>query len=225
MAQMYQTRESRTSGRPCAAQRESPAGSCRISPDVCSCARVSDGSGSHAKSGFFVFHRAPWRGIPRDSARIRVWEGSRGGGERFRLKGGNANGRRGGLAARRAKEAQQSRNSGLWRRGRLRLATSTARYLWSSAPARFGDPDASTFLGQSLWQTCYGQDAWRAILTARSRDEALEKRIRDSTRTGRPLGDESFLARLDSTYPHIRPNNRGPKPKPATHTATAQGVK
>ena len=89
-------------------------------------------------------------------------------------------------------------------------------------PARFGGLDASTILDQSLWQSCYDQDAWQAILTALSRDEAQEKRFRDSTRTGRPLGDESFLAQLESTYPHIRPNKRGPKPKPATHTATAQ---
>jgi putative transposase len=108
---------------------------------------------------------------------------------------------------------------------RAGLVADPARYLWSSAPARFGGPDASTILDQSLWQTCYDQDAWRAILTALSRDEALDKRIRDSTRTGRPLGDESFLAQLESTYPHIRPNKRGPKPKPATRTATAQGVK
>lgn len=108
---------------------------------------------------------------------------------------------------------------------RAGLVPDPAGYLWSSAPTRFGGPDASTILDQSLWQTCYDQDTWRAILTALSRDEALEKRIQDSTRTGRPLGDEAFLARLESTYPHIRPNKRGPKPKPATRTATAQGVK
>jgi putative transposase len=108
---------------------------------------------------------------------------------------------------------------------RAGLVADPARYLWSSAPARFGGPDASTILDQSLWQTYYDQVAWRAILTALSCDEALEKRIRDSTRTGRPLGDESFLARLESTHPHIRPNKRGPKPKPATRTVTAQGVK
>ena len=110
-------------------------------------------------------------------------------------------------------------------RPRAGLVADPARYRWSSAPARLGDPDASTILDQLLWQTCYDQDVRRAILTARSRDEALEKGIRDSTRTGRPLGYESFFARLESPHPHIRPNNRGPKPKPATRTATAQGVK
>jgi putative transposase len=108
---------------------------------------------------------------------------------------------------------------------RAGLVADPARYLWSSAPARFGGLDASTILDQSLWQSRYDQDAWRAILTALSRDETLENRIRDSTRTGRPLGDESFPAQLESTYPQIRPNKRGPKPKPAAHTATAQGIK
>jgi putative transposase len=54
---------------------------------------------------------------------------------------------------------------------------------------------------------------WRAFLSSALGEEELSD-IRHHTSTGRPLGDETFLARLEGMVGRVlKPQKRGPKPK------------
>jgi len=54
---------------------------------------------------------------------------------------------------------------------------------------------------------------WDAFLQSAMPEDEL-KGIRRHTRTGRPLGDETFLARLEEIVGRVlKLQNRGPKPK------------
>jgi len=54
---------------------------------------------------------------------------------------------------------------------------------------------------------------WAAFLSSALPEEELRD-IRHHTRTGRPLGDETFLGRLEGMVGWVlKPQKRGPKPK------------
>ena len=54
---------------------------------------------------------------------------------------------------------------------------------------------------------------WAAFLNSAMPEEELRD-IRRHSRTGRPLGDETFLGRLEETIGcALMPQKRGPKPK------------
>ena len=54
---------------------------------------------------------------------------------------------------------------------------------------------------------------WDAFLKSAIREEELRD-IRRHGRSGRPLGDETFLSRLEEMVGRaLRPQKRGPKPK------------
>jgi putative transposase len=65
-------------------------------------------------------------------------------------------------------------------------------YVWSSAPMRLSG-DASGFLDLTQWQRCYSPERWRDILATGIGEEAELERIREATRTGRPLGSPDFI--------------------------------
>ena len=55
---------------------------------------------------------------------------------------------------------------------------------------------------------------WRRFLAAAEEEEHVE-RLRRHLRTGRPLGDAAFIARLESRFHRtLRKRPPGPKPKP-----------
>ncbi|MGO8745487.1 MAG: hypothetical protein ACLQNE_05815 [Thermoguttaceae bacterium] len=57
---------------------------------------------------------------------------------------------------------------------------------------------------------------WKALLASALSDEEL-KDLRGHSRTGRPLGDETFVERLESAVGRaLKPQKRGPKPKQKT---------
>ena len=54
---------------------------------------------------------------------------------------------------------------------------------------------------------------WNALLNSALREEELRE-LREHGRTGRPLGDETFLGRLESLVGRLlKPQKRGRKPK------------
>jgi putative transposase len=54
---------------------------------------------------------------------------------------------------------------------------------------------------------------WKALLESALSEEDL-KDLRGHSRTGRPLGDETFMERLESAVGRARrPQKRGPTPK------------
>jgi len=55
---------------------------------------------------------------------------------------------------------------------------------------------------------------WNVFLQSALPEEEL-RRLRGHARTGRPLGDETFLGRLEDMVGRIlKPQKRGPKPEP-----------
>jgi len=53
--------------------------------------------------------------------------------------------------------------------------------------------DASGFLDLTQWRRCYSPERWRDILATGVGEKAELERIREATRTGRPLGSPDFI--------------------------------
>ena len=71
-------------------------------------------------------------------------------------------------------------------------------YAWSSAPAQCGvGGDPSGMLDLGGWFERMPTDAWEMTLQAIAASDETIARLRMYTRTGRPLGDESFLKRIE----------------------------
>lgn len=67
-------------------------------------------------------------------------------------------------------------------------------YPWSSAAAHCGlGGDASGLLDVDRWFQIYSIESWRETLTAIGESDGTLERIRMHTRSGRPLGDASFI--------------------------------
>ncbi len=91
---------------------------------------------------------------------------------------------------------------------RAGIADQPWRYAWSSAGWLVGLTESDRLAVHS----CLLDDIkdWRSFLIV---PEKSESDIRRHTQTGRPLGDECFLNRLeDLTGRMLRPRKRGPKP-------------
>lgn len=88
-------------------------------------------------------------------------------------------------------------------------------WAWSSAPARINGTDPYELLNRSAFRDDHIGENWKRILELGWTDDALQRRIRDATRTGRPLGNSEFLDAAErATGRSLRPAKRGPKPKP-----------
>jgi putative transposase len=84
---------------------------------------------------------------------------------------------------------------------------------WSSARAHVTGIDDTGLLKMDSWRTCFDGTRWQSyLLEALGSTDDLD-RIRLATRTGRPLGDDDFVRRLETlTGRSLRPKKRGPKP-------------
>jgi putative transposase len=96
---------------------------------------------------------------------------------------------------------------------------------WSSSQARIAGHDRLSLLDLGARQNdCTGQ-SWKSILTNGWKADALMRRIREATRTGRPLGSESFLTKIESDLDIcVRPRKRGPKRASELHVEVSLGV-
>ena len=78
---------------------------------------------------------------------------------------------------------------------------------WSSARAHLCDEPDATLAPTPLVPSAA---SWRAFLAEAAAD--TDDRLRRATRTGRPLGDDAFLDRLERLLGRpLRPKTRGPK--------------
>ncbi len=98
---------------------------------------------------------------------------------------------------------------------RAGLAADAAEWRWSSAAAHLAGIDAAGMLDMNEWSTKWKPGLWREVLQNGVDDAALLDRIREATRTGRPCGEDEFVAGVEQrTHRLLRPRKRGPKPGP-----------
>jgi len=94
---------------------------------------------------------------------------------------------------------------------RARLAQRAADWPWSSAQVHLGLVADDGLTAREPVLSRYPQFA---ELIAAGEDEILSQRLRRAETTGRPLGGEAFLARLErESGRSLKPGKRGPKPK------------
>ena len=93
---------------------------------------------------------------------------------------------------------------------RAKLASSPAAWPWSSARAHLSGRDDCLVKVAPLLAMI---GDWSAFLNSVVSEEELDD-LRRHGRTGRPLGDETFLGRLEESLGRaLKPKKRGPKLK------------
>jgi hypothetical protein len=94
---------------------------------------------------------------------------------------------------------------------RAGLVEAPTKYPWSSAAAHARGPDDGVVKVGPLLELAPN---WRSFLARVIRDEDIE-RLRSHAQTGRPLGEEAFLATLEEKLERIlRKQKPGPKGQP-----------
>ncbi len=97
------------------------------------------------------------------------------------------------------------------------------RYPWSSAAAHCGKTAADAVLDLTEWQAKTTDTAWFETLSAFLSDDTVRHTIRHATHTGRPLGSDAFLSKLETLLGRrVRPLSVGRqqgwrKAKPGKH--------
>jgi putative transposase len=71
------------------------------------------------------------------------------------------------------------------------------RYAWSSAAAHTGESAPAAVLDLRWWDRQFSAAAWRKELSQGLTEEQVA-RLRVRTRTGRPLGSDAFLSKLET---------------------------
>ncbi|MFC1633869.1 transposase [Planctomycetota bacterium] len=79
---------------------------------------------------------------------------------------------------------------------RARLCRKPWRYAWSSCAVHVAAGMQSQVLNVSRWNDMICAEAWRKALASGLSDSELD-RLRSRTHTGRPLGSDSFLSKLE----------------------------
>lgn len=70
-------------------------------------------------------------------------------------------------------------------------------YPWSSAAAHCGQDPYNPVLDLTAWNEQMPGKEWRSHLRKSTRDKTTQDTIRHNTHTGRPLGSESFLDKME----------------------------
>ncbi len=89
---------------------------------------------------------------------------------------------------------------------RAGLVDLVGSYRWSSASAHLDGSDPRGLLDMSFWEEQGGRECWHTLLA--SPEELLEIRmLQRGTFTGRPVGSDQFLERLEQqTHRQLRPH-------------------
>jgi len=94
----------------------------------------------------------------------------------------------------------------------------------SNAAAHCGMTTADTSLSMELWAKHWDSASWREYLTEGGSEDEIQA-IRQSTHTGRPLGEEAFVKNLEETMNRTLSPQRGGRPTNQTErSAQAQLV-
>jgi putative transposase len=80
---------------------------------------------------------------------------------------------------------------------RARMVRLAWRYRWSSAAAHVGEGDESALLDVDGWREEWTPARWQRVLRNPEDDDEVES-IRRCTHTGRPLGTDRWLSRLET---------------------------
>jgi putative transposase len=108
---------------------------------------------------------------------------------------------------------------------RARLCRRAWRYEWSSAAAHTEESARSDLLNLAWWYKQFSAEAWRREL-AEGLTEQEVARIRLRTHTGRPLGSDAFLSRLEAVLGRrVRPLPTGRPRKHAKEDTRTQKVR
>ena len=97
---------------------------------------------------------------------------------------------------------------------RAKLVRKAKLYPWSSAAVHCGQPDPAGLVDKATWRMLWGCGDWAAVL-AEGQERAELEAIRKSTQTGRPMGDEAFVAKIEGRTGRMlraRPVGRPRKP-------------
>jgi putative transposase len=70
-------------------------------------------------------------------------------------------------------------------------------YAWSSAAAHCGEGQGNPLLNAARWREETSGADWREILKETALDREVVETIRRSTHTGRPLGSDRFLSKVE----------------------------
>lgn len=98
---------------------------------------------------------------------------------------------------------------------RAGLVSRAWEWRWSSACAHVSG-DGCGILELAEWADRWEARSWRDVLEQGVEEAALLARIREATQTGRPMGAPEFVMALESALGRpLRPQKRGPKPRPA----------
>ncbi len=82
---------------------------------------------------------------------------------------------------------------------RAGLVGDPVQWRWSSASAHLGGVTGS-FLDLVAWREQHTPESWKRCLDMGLHGAALFERIREGTLTGRPIGSEEFLKRLELEF-------------------------
>ncbi len=82
---------------------------------------------------------------------------------------------------------------------RAGLVGDPAQWRWSSATAHLSGVKCP-FLDLVVWREQHTPESWKRCLDLGLHDAALFERIREGTLTGRPIGSEDFLKRLELEF-------------------------
>ena len=106
------------------------------------------------------------------------------------------------------------------------------RYRWSSAAVHCGKAASDTLLALTEWRETMPAQTWIETLMAMAEDDSVPTTLRRHTHTGRPLGGDTFLSKLETLLGRrVRPlpvgrprGNGGAKPdKPKKGTRHERG--
>ena len=101
---------------------------------------------------------------------------------------------------------------------RAGLVGQAEHYPWSSAQAHVEEKDAAGLIDWALWRQIPGTAEWGEALT-RPPAADDEKRVREATYAGMPLGNHQFVAGLEQKFGR-RLTLRSPGPQPKTKAAS-----
>lgn len=93
---------------------------------------------------------------------------------------------------------------------RATLVKTAEQWHWSSARAHLSDSDED-WLDFTIWRLCTSPGFWQSARARGLQDASLLQRIREATRHGRPIGDESFTEKIGRELNldmHPRPKGR-----------------
>jgi len=99
---------------------------------------------------------------------------------------------------------------------RAKLVENAWDWEWSSARTHLG-MEQNRWLAMDDWAQAHSPETWEALLRHGLWSGELLLRIREATRTGRPLGDDAFVDSLEARFQiKLRPAPMGrPRIKPS----------